>query len=123
MLDTFPDIRIFLLHGDLGAGKTTLVKAIVKKLGGQDIVQSPTFSIVNEYIWPGGVIYHMDLYRLESLAEIFDIGFEEYISSGAYCFIEWPEKAEDLLQGPKADIFIRVNEESGRDVTISVKNL
>lgn len=123
LLKKFPELRIFLLHGDLGAGKTTLVKALVKNLGCREIVQSPTFSIINEYIWSGGSIFHMDLYRLESLEEIFDIGFEEYIASGAYCFIEWPDKAEELLRGHVADIFIRVDEETGREVTISVKNL
>lgn len=102
------DIRVFLMHGNLGAGKTTLVKAFCKELGVEDNVNSPTFSIVQEYQGIGEPVYHFDLYRLKNAAELYDLGFESYIDSGSYCFIEWPEKAEGLLNQPKADIFITV---------------
>lgn len=90
--------NIILLTGNLGAGKTTLVKHHVESLGGKvDEVDSPTFSIVNTYSVLGNEIHHFDLYRLNSLEEIEDIGFMEYIDSGATCFIEWPEKIAEFL--------------------------
>ena len=99
--------RMFLLHGQMGAGKTTLVKVFCELLGVKETVNSPTFSIVHEYEGRDGVlIYHFDLYRVKNQSELFDLGFEQYTDSDAFCFIEWPEKAEGLLIQPKADIFI-----------------
>ena len=101
--------RIYLLHGELGAGKTTLVKAICSFLKVEDLVNSPTFSIVQEYQSKKGErIYHFDLYRVKNQAELYDLGFENYLDSGACCFIEWPDKAAGLFYQPKADIFITV---------------
>lgn len=95
--------HIYLLHGNLGAGKTTWVKYLVSHLGGDARqVDSPTFSIVNTYEVNGNQIHHFDLYRLESLEEIEDIGFMEYIDSGNLCIIEWPEKIAEFL--PTEDI-------------------
>ena len=95
--------HIYLLHGNLGAGKTTWVKYLVSHLGGDARqVNSPTFSIVNTYEVNGNQIHHFDLYRLESLEEIEDIGFMEYIDSGNLCIIEWPEKIAEFL--PTEDI-------------------
>jgi tRNA threonylcarbamoyladenosine biosynthesis protein TsaE len=95
--------HIYLLHGNLGAGKTTWVKYLVSHLGGDARqVDSPTFSIVNTYEVNGIQIHHFDLYRLESLEEIEDIGFMEYIDSGNLCIIEWPEKIAEFL--PTEDI-------------------
>ena len=95
--------HIYLLHGNLGAGKTTWVKYLVSHLGGNARqVDSPTFSIVNTYEVNGNQIHHFDLYRLESLEEIEDIGFMEYIDSGNLCIIEWPEKIAEFL--PTEDI-------------------
>lgn len=82
---------IVLLKGDLGAGKTTLVKELVKELGCTDEVSSPTFGIVNELIFKDKTGYHLDLYRIENPEELAQFGFDEYINSGGYCFIEWPE--------------------------------
>jgi len=94
--------KIFFLKGDLGAGKTTLVKELVNQLGGnKEEVSSPTYSIVNEYDTKYGVVYHFDLYRLKNLNEVLDIGFEEYIFSNNYCFIEWPEIIEDWFEENK----------------------
>ncbi len=83
--------RIILLRGDLGAGKTTLVKALVKSLGCSDEVSSPTFGIVNELTFDESIGYHLDLYRIEDPDELAQFGFEEYVNSGGYCFIEWPD--------------------------------
>ena len=95
--------HIYLLHGNLGAGKTTWVKYLVSHLGGDARqVYSPTFSIVNTYEVNGNQIHHFDLYRLESLEEIEDIGFMEYIDSGNLCIIEWPEKIAEFL--PTEDV-------------------
>jgi len=98
ILTAFPASRVFALHGELGAGKTTLIKGFCAALGVTDPMSSPTFSIVNEYRSEhGGPVYHFDLYRLKDADELQGIGFTEYIDSGAYCFIEWPELAEGLL--------------------------
>jgi tRNA threonylcarbamoyladenosine biosynthesis protein TsaE len=89
---------VWLLKGEMGSGKTTLVKQIVEQLGVKGTVASPTFSIVNQYGKTGGrVVYHFDLYRLKNELEAFDIGLEEYLNSGNVCLIEWPEKLEKLL--------------------------
>lgn len=92
-----PEQRIFLFEAEMGAGKTTLIKELCKKLKSNDNFSSPTFSIVNEYIYPGGKIFHFDLYRVKNTAELLDIGFDDYINSGNYCFIEWPELSKDIL--------------------------
>jgi tRNA threonylcarbamoyladenosine biosynthesis protein TsaE len=89
--------KIFTLTGNLGAGKTTLVKFLCKNLNSPDEVTSPTFSLVNEYVFPSGKIYHFDLYRINHIEELLNIGFDEYIDSGNYCFIEWPEISENEL--------------------------
>lgn len=89
--------KIWLLEGEMGAGKTTLIKAACKELGVQDTVQSPTYGLVNEYLSPGsGKLYHFDLYRLKHESEALDIGLEEYLDSGSYCFVEWPSKIPSL---------------------------
>ena len=103
------DSRIFLLFGDMGVGKTAFVKMFCKQLEVIDIVSSPTFSIVNQYSnLNDEVIYHFDFYRTEKKDEIFDIGYEEYLFSSSYCFIEWPEKIEDLLPNNYVKIDMKV---------------
>jgi len=90
--------KTWLLSGEPGAGKTTLVKALVAVLGGNpDQVNSPTFSILNQYPISQGEVFHFDLYRVKSEAELFDIGMDEYLDSGSWCFVEWPEKLNALL--------------------------
>ena len=89
----------FAFYGEMGVGKTTLIKSLSLHLGVTDVVSSPTFSIVNEYpINEGDKIYHFDFYRIEDEQEAFDIGYEEYFFSNAYCFIEWPEKITNLIE-------------------------
>jgi tRNA threonylcarbamoyladenosine biosynthesis protein TsaE len=84
--------RIWLFYGEMGAGKTTLIKMIARQLGVKEVMSSPTFAIVNEYESGPEKIYHVDLYRLNSEREISDMGMEEYFDSGGYCMVEWPEK-------------------------------
>ena len=99
--------KIFLFYGDMGAGKTTLIKSLCECLGTKEPVTSPTFSIVNEYQGESAKIYHFDFYRLKNQSEALDLGYEEYFYSGNYCFIEWPEKIPDLWP----DHYIRVGVE------------
>lgn len=91
--------NILLLKGNLGAGKTTFTKTLVKALGSDDNVDSPTYALVNEYHSPKGKIFHFDLYRVESVEELYDIGIDEYLDSGFLSIIEWPEVYEEELQG------------------------
>ncbi len=110
LLKMFSEKRIFVFYGNLGAGKTTFIKRFCDILGVQDTVQSPTFAIINEYNSPKyGPVYHMDFYRIEKPEEAFDIGLEEYLDSGNYCFIEWPEKIESLMPADIVNIRIRVD--------------
>lgn len=89
--------KIILLEGEMGAGKTTFIKVLLQEMGSTDEISSPTFSIVNEYEIPEGKVFHFDLYRIKSEEEALDFGIEEYLYSGEYCFIEWPDKISDLL--------------------------
>lgn len=110
--------RILLFYGDMGAGKTTLIKAMCERLGVTDVVTSPTFSIVNEYVGAEQKIYHFDFYRLKNQAEALDLGYEEYFYSDAWCFIEWPEKIPDLLPDNYVRINIQVMPDGSREITI-----
>jgi len=110
--------RIFLFYGDMGAGKTTLIKALCECLGTNEPVTSPTFSIVNEYAGAGDKIYHFDFYRLKNQTEALDMGYEEYFYSGAYCFIEWPEKIPGLLPEHFIKIRIEVQGNNSRRIII-----
>jgi len=104
--------KIFLLNGELGVGKTTLIKALVKELGSKDDVQSPTFSIINEYKGEKDEpIYHFDFYRVKTEEEVMDMGYEEYFYSGEYNFIEWPEKVPSLLpeNSHQINLFLEFN--------------
>ena len=111
------NIRIFLFNGDMGAGKTTLIKSLCDELGTADVITSPTFSIVNEYAGPNK-IYHFDFYRLKNQNEALDIGCEEYFYSGNYCFIEWPEKIPDLLPDNYVRVTIEALQDTSRKVTV-----
>ena len=99
LLDLAEEHRVFAFHAPMGTGKTTFITALCEELGVGDPINSPTFAIVNEYEIPDKqeVIYHMDCYRLERMEDAFNVGFQDYLSSGSYCFIEWPEIIESLL--------------------------
>lgn len=114
-----PDLKhsILLLKGNLGAGKTTFTQFLLKKLGSQDEVNSPTYSIVNEYSTPEGKIYHFDLYRLKNIEEVYDIGIEEYLDNAFLCIIEWPEVYEEELYGLKYHTMSIVNTGNEREIS------
>lgn len=107
---------VFAFYGKMGAGKTTFIKAVCEALGVTDVVNSPTFSIVNEYRadTTGELIYHFDFYRIKKLEEVYDMGYEDYFYSGAVCFIEWPELIEDLLPGDAIRVDIVEQEDGSR---------
>ncbi len=109
-----PVPSVVLLKGDLGAGKTTLVQSLCKSLGTSDIATSPTFSLINEYPLDSGVIYHIDLYRLGTIEEALNIGLEEYLYSGNWCFIEWPQLIMPILDEPYWTVDISVVRDSER---------
>lgn len=109
--------NILLLKGNLGAGKTTFTKFLLKNLGSKDEVSSPTYAIVNEYHTPKGKVFHFDLYRMKNITEVYDIGMDEYLDNAQLCIIEWPEIYEEELQGlPHHEITIS-NSEEKRTVT------
>ena len=116
LIGAFPGRNVFLFNGQMGAGKTTLIKEMCAALGVMDGMSSPTYSIVNEYTGAADIIYHFDLYRLKSTEECLDIGFEEYVNSGNYCFIEWPEIAMPLMPAKYIEVQIETEEEK-RKVT------
>ena len=112
--------NIFAFYGKMGAGKTTFIKAICKALGVKDIVNSPTFTIINEYKSSRGFpIYHFDFYRINRLQEAYDIGVEEYFSGDGLCLIEWPEKIAEILPQDSISISITTNPDLSRTVSIS----
>ncbi len=110
---------IFAFYGEMGAGKTTFIKAICEELGVKDVITSPTFAIVNEYTdGHGNPIYHFDFYRIKKLDEVFDMGFEDYIDSGNICLMEWPELIEDILPEEARKVTITVDEDGSRTVKL-----
>ena len=107
LLNYADSYKVWLFHGELGAGKTTLIKAICKQLGIQEHVTSPTFSLINTYYLPaGGSIYHLDAYRLSQEAEILDMDYPFYLETGAYCFVEWPQQIIPFISTPYVHIEI-----------------
>lgn len=112
------DNTVFAFRGEMGAGKTTFIKAICDVLGVEDEVNSPTFAIVNEYrSATAELIYHFDCYRIKELEEAIDFGFEDYMDSGALCLIEWPENVEDLLPGDVVNVSISVSDDGTRTIS------
>ena len=111
--------RIFLFHGDLGTGKTSLIKYLCEYLGNGDTVNSPTFSIINQYpLDSKNVIYHMDLYRIKDIDELQDIGIDEYLFSNEYCFIEWPKLIYQIYDDYCYQIKIEVDENKCRKIEV-----
>ncbi|WPZ00007.1 tRNA (adenosine(37)-N6)-threonylcarbamoyltransferase complex ATPase subunit type 1 TsaE [Christiangramia sp. OXR-203] len=111
--------KTLLFYGEMGAGKTTLIKELSKALGVKDAVSSPTFSLVNHYESDQGAVYHFDFYRIESDIEALDIGFEDYLDSGAWNLIEWPQKVGKLLSDDHQNVHIQVVSENSRMLKLS----
>ncbi len=115
--------KTLLFYGNMGVGKTTLIKEIVKQLGYTDLVSSPTFSLVNEYDVKVGTVYHFDFYRIESESEALDFGVEEYFYSDHWKLIEWPEKIPNILPSHKNVIFLTQNNDGTRTLKIHAGEL
>ena len=111
--------NILLLKGNLGAGKTTFTQFLLKNLGSNDEVSSPTYAIVNEYHTPKGNVFHFDLYRMKSIGEVYDIGMDEYLDNAFLCIIEWPEIYEDDLQELPHHTMVIENKGDFREVIFS----
>lgn len=121
IIETFPNERIFLFYGHMGAGKTTLINALCQKLNVTDHTSSPTFSIVNEYNSEHGPIFHFDFYRLKNEYEALDMGYEEYFYSGNYCFVEWSEKIPNLIPESHVTIKIETTDNQYRNIEVEKK--
>ncbi len=116
-LEVRGDASVIAFSGEMGAGKTTFIQALCRNLGVTAEVNSPTFSLVNQYFTPeGNSIFHFDLYRIEDPAELFDMGYEEYFFSGELCFIEWPEKASHLIPDDALRVEIVVGKNESREI-------
>lgn len=121
-LELMGDETVYAFHGEMGVGKTTFISALARALGvDTEEANSPSFAIVNEYRseTTAELIYHFDLYRLETMEEILDIGFEDYLDCGALCLIEWPEKVEDILPNDTVDVTIRLNDDHSRTIIVA----
>ncbi len=113
--------KIFALYGPMGVGKTTFVKAVCRCLGVEDDVSSPTFAIVNEYVTSEGEsLYHFDFYRVNSIEEAMDFGYEEYFYGGCRCFIEWPEKIDELLPEDIVNCTFTENPDGSRTLKVDL---
>ncbi len=109
------EYKVIAFYGSMGAGKTTFINALCNELGVTDNMNSPTFSIVNQYDVKGkNSIYHFDFYRINRIEEAFDFGYEDYFYSGNYCFIEWPEKIESILPTDTLKVYISEQEDGSR---------
>ncbi len=119
-LGYFSKPEIFAFYGEMGAGKTSFIQSVCKELNVLDVVTSPTFSLVNEYkSSQHGIVYHFDFYRIQTIREVFDLGYEEYFFQDQYCFIEWPEKIEPLLPGSTIKVYLEVMSQGKRHLSFS----
>jgi tRNA threonylcarbamoyladenosine biosynthesis protein TsaE len=115
LLDFAQGEKFFVFEGEMAAGKTTFIKSICQVLGVNEVVSSPTFSIVNEYHSPKDIIYHFDFYRLKNIHEAYDIGYEEYFYSKHYCLVEWPQKVTQLLPEQYIKVELSIVNDQERD--------
>ena len=113
------DRTVFAFYGKMGAGKTTFIKAVCEELGVEDVINSPTFAIVNEYVdGNGSPVYHFDFYRIKNMQEVMDMGYEDYVYSGNVCFMEWPELIENLLPDDAVKVVIEEETDGSRTVKL-----
>ena len=122
-VDLMGDYTVFAFNGEMGAGKTTFINALSRALGvDEDPTSSPSFAIINEYrsSTTAELIYHFDLYRLENLEEAFDIGVEDYLDSGALCFLEWPDRIADILPDDTVKVAIAEQPDGSRLITVTL---
>ncbi|HKM43909.1 MAG TPA: tRNA (adenosine(37)-N6)-threonylcarbamoyltransferase complex ATPase subunit type 1 TsaE [Dysgonamonadaceae bacterium] len=118
-VEKFGDKKIFAFYGEMGAGKTTFIKAVCKSMEVTGTITSPTFSLVNEYETDNGMtIYHFDFYRIENIEEVYDFGYEDYFYSDKMCFIEWPELVETLLPEDVVEVKISVDDNEQRLISV-----
>jgi len=118
LIEAFPGERVFAFYGKMGAGKTTFIQSVCRQLGSADNVTSPTFALINEYLTTDlESIFHFDFYRIKELEEAFDLGYEDYIYSGSYCLIEWPEMIEPLLPTTRIEVKIEVETDNSRIIS------
>ena len=111
--------KVFAFYGKMGAGKTTFIKAVCEELGVEDVINSPTFAIVNEYVdGQRGPVYHFDFYRIKNQQEVMDLGYEDYVYSGHVCFMEWPELIENLLPDDAVKVTIEEEIDGGRVLVV-----
>ena len=121
-LPLLKECKIVLLNGEMGAGKTTFTQEVLKQMGISHPEGSPTYSIINEYFSDQyGKIYHLDLYRIKDVEELFDIGIEDLLDGDSYCFIEWPEKAIDLIRSDYIELHFSVDANQQREIEIQQK--
>jgi tRNA threonylcarbamoyladenosine biosynthesis protein TsaE len=121
LINHFPDHRIFAFYGKMGAGKTTFIQSICKTLGSDDNVTSPTFALINEYkTGQQQSVFHFDFYRINNIEEAFDLGYEDYLYSGNYCLIEWPEMIEPLLPENIVKVKIEVADNGTRNISAEI---
>jgi tRNA threonylcarbamoyladenosine biosynthesis protein TsaE len=118
-LKWFPDRKVFAFHGQMGAGKTTFITAVCKRLGVETTISSPTFSIINEYKAGNGRVYHLDLYRLKGASEAIDAGVEDVLFSGDLCLVEWPEIAPELFPDDTVHVFLRLVDPVSRKLSVT----
>jgi len=118
LIEASQNRKVWLLEGEMGAGKTTLITVLCKALGVQEATSSPTFALVNEYQGRNEPIYHFDFYRINNESEALDMGYEEYFYSGHYCFVEWPSKISNLLPEDALRIELKVEEDGSRVITM-----